>query len=146
MQAASPTPLAAKLGVREGQRLALVHAPSRWDVPDLPHGVRVMRRRCSHADVVIAFFRRRRDLYTEVAALGEAVRPAGGLWLAWPRKAAGHESDLSDEVVRGAALPLGLVDVKVAALDQDWSGLRFVWRLAQREECPDPTTQRSALR
>ena len=65
--------------------------------------------------------------------LAPRIFPAGALWVAWPRRAAGHESDIRDNDVRSASLPLGLVDVKVAALDEDWSGLRLVWRADRRE-------------
>lgn len=131
----SATPLARKLGIKEGTRTALVGAPPGWTVPDLPDGSTVARRarpgRSSY-DVVIAFFRGRRKLESAVKELGEAVFPDGGLWAAWPRRAGGHESDITDAIVRCAALPLGLVDVKVAALDEDWSGLKLVWRKERR--------------
>jgi hypothetical protein len=60
------------------------------------------------------------------------IFPGGALWVAWPRRAGGHDSDITDREIRALALPLGLVDVKVAALDQDWSGLRLVWRTEHR--------------
>jgi hypothetical protein len=69
-----------------------------------------------------------------MAGLGDAVFPDGALWAAWPRRAGGHDSDITDAVVREVALPLGLVDVKVAALDEDWSGLKLVWRKARRPQ------------
>ncbi len=65
-------------------------------------------------------------------AIAQAVFPDGAAWAAWPRRAAGHESDITDHVVRSAALALGLVDVKVAALDGDWSALKLVWRKERR--------------
>jgi hypothetical protein len=133
----SPTPLATKLGLRDGHRLALVHAPRGWSVPDLPDGVRVARRRPARANVVVAFFGRSADLRAEVEALSAVVAPGGALWLAWPRRAGGHVSDLTDGVVREAAIGVGLVDVKVAALDEDWSALRFVWRQSRRSPRPD---------
>jgi hypothetical protein len=67
-------------------------------------------------------------LRLELVDLSLLITDNGSLWLAWPRRAGGHESDITDNLVREAALPLGLVDVKVAALDHDWSSLRFVWR------------------
>jgi hypothetical protein len=77
---------------------------------------------------VVAFFNDGASLRREIPSLAEAITLDGSLWIAWPRKAAGHQSDLTDNVVRAAALPLGLVDVKVAALDDDWSALKMVWR------------------
>lgn len=84
--------------------------------------------------MVIAFFPDAAALTTAIAVLGRAVFPDGSLWVAWPRRAGGHRSDITDDVVRAAALPHGLVDVKVAALDDDWSGLKLVWRKELRRE------------
>ena len=126
----SGTPLAKKLGIKPGHRLALVRAPDGWAVPDLPDGVTTGTP--DGADVVIAFFRAYAELDTEVEGLGRAVFPDGALWVAWPRRAGGHESDITENGIRDAALPLGLVDTKVAAIDDDWSGLKLVWRRVKR--------------
>ena len=67
-----------------------------------------------------------------LASLGRRAFPDGAIWLAWPRRAGGHDSDITDNVVRAHALPLGLVDVKVAAIDADWSALKLVWRKERR--------------
>ena len=67
-----------------------------------------------------------------IPALAERIRPTGALWIAWPRKAAGHVSDVTENLLREVGLPLGIVDVKVAAIDTDWSGLKFVWRRENR--------------
>jgi hypothetical protein len=125
----SGTPLAKKLGIKEGHRVAFVGAPPEWSIDDLPPKVRVLRRRGDSAsDVVIAFVNDAPSLQNGIIALSAMITVEGSLWIAWPRKAGGHASDLTDNVVRGAALPLGLVDVKVAALDKDWSALKMVWR------------------
>jgi hypothetical protein len=126
----SGTPLWKKLGVKENQRLTLVDAPQDWRVPDLPSGVEVSAG-LQEADVVIAFHREPAEL-SRVEALGQAIYPDGMVWIAWPRKAGGHESDITENAIRDAVLPHGLVDVKVAALDDDWSGLKVVWRLERR--------------
>ena len=105
--------------------------PRGWELDDLPPGVTVTSRRPT-ADVVLAFFRCAGDLAAEIGALARAIMPAGSLWVAWPRRAAGHTSDITDNVVREIVLPLGLVDVKVAALGHDWSGLKIVWRKERR--------------
>ncbi|HEY5093387.1 MAG TPA: DUF3052 domain-containing protein [Acidimicrobiales bacterium] len=131
----STTPLATKLGVREGNRVLLLHASSGWVVDDLPANVSVARRRsASQSDVVIAFFTQLATLRRELTDLSQQITVSGSLWLAWPRRAGGHESDITDNHVRAAALPLGLVDVKVAALDADWSSLKFVWRKERRPD------------
>ncbi len=129
----SKTPLWKKLGIHAGDTLLLLDPPRDWSVPDLPDGVTTVRetgdsRGDSPAELAIAFCPALATLRQHVAALAPRIFPAGALWIAWPRRAGGHESDIRDQDVRDAALPLGLVDVKVAALDEDWSGLRLVWR------------------
>jgi hypothetical protein len=84
------------------------------------------------ADVIISFFTAAAQLGERLPELADRIRPDAALWVTWPRRAAGHNSDITDNVVRDHALPLGIVDVKVAAIDDDWSGLRFVWRKANR--------------
>ncbi|MGA2521391.1 MAG: DUF3052 family protein [Acidimicrobiales bacterium] len=128
----SGTPLARKLGVRPGHVVALVGAPRGWAVPDLPEGARTRRSLRSGADVVIAFCRRAAELDDMVATVTAVLGPEDAVWVAWPRRAAGHDSDVTDEIVRRAGIGGGLVDVKVAALGEDWSGLRFVWRRGDR--------------
>ena len=84
------------------------------------------------ADVVLALFHDVADLTNRLPGLVENIYPAGALWIAWPRRTAGHLSDLSDNTVREHALALGVVDVKIAAIDDDWSGQRVVWRVVNR--------------
>ena len=84
------------------------------------------------ADVIVAFFRAADEITDRLPSLGRRVFPAGAVWALWPRRAAGHVSDITDNVVRSCAIELGLVDVKVAAVDEDWSGLRLVWRASNR--------------
>jgi hypothetical protein len=134
----SATPLWKKLGVRPGVQLLLLDSPPGWAVPDLPDGVttvtEVAAERCeSPAEIVVAFFSELAALRERIPALGRRVFPAGAIWIAWPRRAGGHQSDIREDDIRAAALPLGLVDVKVAALGQDWSGLRLVWRVERRQ-------------
>jgi hypothetical protein len=128
----SGTPLWKKVGIKEGQRLALVDAPEGWAVPDLPPGVEVATGLPDQADVVIAFHRAAAELASRVEALGRAIHPDGMVWIAWPRRAGGHDSDITENGIRDVVLPHGLVDVKVAALDEDWSGLKVVWRRERR--------------
>lgn len=125
----SGTPLAAKLGIKSGHRVLLIGAPRDWVIPDLPENVHVSRRQGSAAaDIVVAFFRSAAPLEQRITSLSTTIAVDGALWIAWPRRAAGHESDLTDNVVRSTVLPLGLVDVKVAAIEDDWSALKMVWR------------------
>ena len=127
----SGTPLPKKLGIVEGSTLALIDAPH-GVIDGLPQGVTVKRRARGSADVVVSFFVRRRDLERRIAALAKMIHPSGGLWVAWPKRAAGRATDMHDDVVREVALPLGLVDNKVCAIDETWTGLRFVWRRERR--------------
>ncbi len=131
------TPLAKKLGLEPQGRLLLRGRPAGFELPDLPAGctsgaLRAGARAGAREDVVIAFFTARAQLAAAASQLAEAIHPDGALWIAWPRRAAGHDSDIRDGDVREIALPLGLVDVKVAALGEDWSGLRLVWRRENR--------------
>jgi hypothetical protein len=127
----SGTPLAKKLGIVPDSTLALLRAPDGVHI-ELPPGVTVGRTMRGRADVVVAFCTRRADYERRVDAMGRMIFPAGGLWIAWPKRASGLRTDMSDEVVRQLALRLGLVDNKVCAIDGTWSGLRVVWRLDRR--------------
>jgi Protein of unknown function (DUF3052) len=125
---------AAKLGLKPGQRIALVNCPQGWALDpasglDAESGAEAAS---GPADVVIAFFREAAEFSPRLAELASRIYPAGAIWAAWPRRAGGHRSDITDNVVREHALPIGLVDVKVAAIDDDWSGLRLVWRVENR--------------
>ena len=127
----SGRPQAAKLGLRPGQRVGLHHPPPGWDLADPPGGL-TDAGPDGPADVIIAFFNAAGEIGGELDELGQRIYPAGALWIAWPRRAGGHRSDITDNVIREHALPMGLVDVKVAAIDEDWSGLRLVWRVENR--------------
>ena len=127
----SGRPQAVKLGLRPGQRVYLHHPPADWDLADPPDGL-IDAGPDGPADLIIAFFRARAVIAGELDGLARRIYPAGALWVAWPRRAGGHHSDITDNVIRSEALPMGLVDVKVAAIDDDWSGLRLVWRVENR--------------
>jgi hypothetical protein len=135
----SGTPLAKKLGIKDGGELALVDAPPSWSVPDLPDRVTVARdtaksRRgagLAEVDVALVFCRTAADV-AAVPSLVGSLPARSALWVAWPRKAGGHVSDVDENLLREVLLPTGVVDVKVAALDVDWSGLKFVWRKENR--------------
>jgi hypothetical protein len=122
--------------MKPGQVLALVEAPAGWTVEDLPEGARIRRGLRSGAETVLVFLHRAADLDRLLPGVIGVVLAEDALWLAWPRRAAGHDSDITDEVLRERVLPSGLVDVKVAALGEDWSGLRFVWRKELRAGLP----------
>ena len=125
------TPQARKLGLKAGMRVGLSEPPDGWDFTAPPDGL-LAPDAGGAADVIVAFFRAAVEIDGRLPALGQRVHPGGAVWALWPRRAAGHDSDITDNVVRACALGLGLVDVKVAAVDEDWSGLRLVWRVTRR--------------
>ena len=132
----SKTSLTKKLRLRAGDRLVLLNAPAGWSVPEPPEELSVAAERGGDedaaADLIIAFCSTLAALASAVATQAPRIFPAGALWIAWPRRAGGPNSEVTENDIRAAALPLGLVDVKVAALDEDWSGLRLVWRRERR--------------
>jgi hypothetical protein len=132
----SGTPLPRKLGIKPGHRLLLLRAPDGFEddtLGELPDGVTVRRRARGLADVIVAFHTRRAELARAMPSLRELMEPAAGLWIAWPKRASGRPTDLTEDVVRELALANTLVDNKVAALDDTWSGLRLVIRLRDRQ-------------
>lgn len=126
----SGTPLAKKLGIKDGAVVALAAAPAGFvgELEPLPAAVRFVEMGTEAAHVVIAFFTSRAELTERWAHLGKAILPAGGLWIAWPKKASKVPTDITEDVLREIGLPTGLVDNKVCAINETWSGLRFVWR------------------
>ena len=127
----SGTPLLKKLGIGEGSSVALIGAPPGL-IGDLPPGATLKRQARGKADVVVAFFIERAEFERRIGSLSTMIVPDGGLWVAWPKRSSGVPTSMSDHVVREVALPLGLVDNKVCAIDSTWSGLRVVWRVERR--------------
>jgi hypothetical protein len=130
----SATRLVDKLGIKPDARLGLIGAPADFErvLGELPPGVAVRRRATGSLEVIVAFCVRRAELERRLPRLRAALTPAGGLWIAWPKRTSGVATDLSDGVVREIGLAAGLVDNKVCAIDATWSGLRFVFRLRDR--------------
>lgn len=129
----SGTPLAKKIGIKPGQHVRLVHGPDDWDIPGLPDRVVVDTVSGDRTpEVTVAFYRSHADLVAEAGGLAAELADHAMVWIAWPRRAAGHVSDITENALRDLFLPLGIVDVKVAALGQDWSGLKFVRRRENR--------------
>ncbi|MGN6189157.1 MAG: DUF3052 domain-containing protein [Conexibacter sp.] len=132
----SGTPLPKKLGIKAGQRIAFLDAPAAFAeaLGALPAGVKRPRTslRGAPIDLVVAFFTERRALERRLPRLIAALRPAGALWIAWPKRAARVDTDLTEDVVRELGLAAGVVDVKVCAIDQTWSGLKLVIRVKDR--------------
>jgi hypothetical protein len=134
----SGTPLAKKLGVKDGHALVLLGAPEGFvdELEGLPDGVTVRSRATGTADVVVSFHTERADLERRVPKLLDVLAVDGGLWITWPKKASKVPTDITEDTVREVFLPLGLVDNKVCAIDDVWSGLRVVWRKERRAQRP----------
>ena len=130
----SGKPLVDKLGIKAGARIAIVNAPKGYDriLGKLPSGVTREASAVGPLDFVQFFTKERQELERRFAGLAHAVAPAGMLWISWPKKASGVATDLTEDVIRVIGLAHGLVDVKVAAVDDVWSGLKFVRRLEDR--------------
>jgi len=131
----SGTPLPRKLGIKPGARVALIAAPDGFEstLGSLPEAVTVGRGLGRRPfDVIVAFFSQRSSFERRLPGLREALDPAGGLWIAWPKRTSGVATDVTEDVVRTIGLAAGLVDNKVCAIDDVWSGLRLVYRLRDR--------------
>jgi len=134
----SETPLNRKLGIGEGDEIAIIGAPDRIEdaLGELPDVASVHTDLVEDAryDVIIAFITERAELEAQLPRLRSRMAPACGLWIAWPKRGSRVPTDMSDQVIRDVALPTGLVDNKVCAIDDTWSGLRLVIRRENREQ------------
>jgi len=119
----SGTPLGQKLGVKAGHVVVQLGGPD-----DLLPDVATRRRLPAHADVVLFFVTERAALERRLAALRASIEPAASLWVCWPKRASKVPTDITEDVIREVVLPTGLVDVKVCAVDEVWSGLKLVVR------------------
>jgi hypothetical protein len=128
----SATPLARKLGIREGSRVLVVGAPSGFSLGALPTGTSFARSARGPLDVVLVFTATLADLRRRFPAAVRALDPAGRLWVAWPKKAADVDTDLTFEIVQRVGLDAGVVDNKSASVDGVYQGLQFVIRLKDR--------------
>ncbi len=126
----STTPLAEKLGFKPGMRLFIADMPdsvrAEAQIDDL--GLELLAAPCTGIDAAHIFVTERATLAREVAALRQLIAPSGFIWVSWPKKAAKRDTDITEDTIREIALPLGLVDVKVCAVDAIWSGLKLMIR------------------
>lgn len=127
----SGTPLYKKLGIKSGGRVALLSAPDGFEL-EVPPGVELLTKIPPFLDVALLFVTRLKDLRARFGPLAEAVYPNGGLWIAYPKKSSSLPTDLNFDNVQTHGLDEGLVDNKSCAIDDDFSGLRFVYRLTDR--------------
>ena len=130
----SGTPLTKKLGIKEASRVALVNAPKDFlsQLDNLPDDVKFLKPASKALDLILLFVVAERILARDFAKLAARLTSNGMFWIAWPKKSAGVATDLSFERVQRIGLDAGLVDVKICAIDETWSGLKFVYRLKDR--------------
>lgn len=131
----SGTPLPKKLGIKESHRIAFVNAPAHFstELGELPASVEIVKKLRAPLDLIVCFVKSEKELVAQFAKLAAKLSPAGMLWIAWPKKSSGTPTDVTETVVRRIGLDGGLVDNKVCAIDEIWSGLRFVIRLKDRQ-------------
>jgi hypothetical protein len=130
----SGTPLPKKLGIKPGHRVAFIHAPGDFaaTLGALPDDVAIADADAGPLDLAVFFTTRAEALPGAFQRIGPRVHPGGTLWIGWPKKASRVPTDVTEDVVRAVGLREGMVDVKVCAIDAVWSGLKFVYRLADR--------------
>ena len=130
----SGTPLPKKLGIKDGSRIVLINAPQDFEseLGELPDNVEFIKRPTKSLDIILFFVLTKRALARDFAKLAANITANGMMWIAWPKKSSGVVTDLSEQRVREIGLNAGLVDVKVCAIDETWSGLKFVYRLKDR--------------
>jgi hypothetical protein len=129
----SGTPLIRKLGIRPQEQVLAINAPKNYEklLGDLPEGASVVDRITS-ANFIHLFVRRRANLAKELPRLRNKLTDTGTLWVSWPKKSSGVPTDVTEDVIREVALPLGVVDTKVCAVDETWSGLKLMIRRTNR--------------
>ena len=130
----SGRPLAAKLGIEEGASVAVIGAPSSYPqlIAPLPMGAKIVKKVPKEASFVHVFATEREDLARHLSQLRKSIAQNGVVWVSWPKKSAKVETDITEDVIREVALPMGFVDVKVCAVDETWSGLKLMIRRDQR--------------
>jgi hypothetical protein len=140
----SGTPLIQKIGIKPGHRVIVRNQPSSFikDLGPLPEGAVQTEKLSGGANVVICFTDSKSELEKNFPSLAGKLVPDGMLWISWPKKASGLATDLTENVVRQVGLECGLVDVKVCAIDETWSGLKFVIRTKDRPSLPKQSVRR----
>lgn len=131
----SGTPLAKKLGIQEGSKLHLVQAPKDYLqlISPVPTGVNVASRMSGDVDIVHIFSTQKSQLLKALGACLHKLKPTGAIWVSWPKKTSKVATDITEDTIRAIALPMGLVDIKVCAVDEVWSGLKLVIRKENRK-------------
>lgn len=131
----SGTPLAKKLGIQEGSKLYVVQPPKDYlkVIAPVPNGVKVASRMSGDIDIVHVFSAQKSQLLQALRVCLDKLKPNGAIWVSWPKKASKVTTDITEDTIRAIALPMGLVDIKVCAVDEVWSGLKLVIRKENRK-------------
>jgi Protein of unknown function (DUF3052) len=130
MSGYSGTPLAKKLGIKDASRVCVINPPPNYLklVAPLPRDASIGDRLSGDTDIIHVFTTKRSELAKRLASLRTKIQPEAAIWVSWPKKASGQPTDITEDTIREVALPIGLVDVKVCAVDETWSGLKLVIR------------------
>ena len=130
----SGTPLFKKLGIKEGYRLYVKNPPENYEqlIAPIPERVKILKRVSSELDLIHFFTKKRSELAGNIVKYAGAIKQDGMIWISWPKKASKVPTDITETTIRDVVLPLGLVDVKVCAVDDTWSGLKVVIRKENR--------------
>jgi hypothetical protein len=130
----SGTPLVRKLGIGEGMMVVAVNPPPNYGelLGTLPEGARIAKTSRGNPEFVHLFTKSAADLEKHLGRLRKSIKPAGVIWVSWPKRASKIDTDITEDVIRAIALPMGLVDVKVCAVDDIWSGLKLMIRKSER--------------
>lgn len=130
----SATPLSKKLGIKDGYVLYVKNAPENYPsmLDPLPANVKIVRRLTADLDLIHFFTKSRAELAENLRVQIQKMKQNGCIWVSWPKKSSGVKTDITEDVVRAIALPMGLVDIKVCAVDEVWSGLKLVIRKESR--------------
>lgn len=131
----SGTPLVKKLGIHEGDLVILVNPPSNYFklIGSLPNGAIIVDGKKSNVDFIHLFVKNAAELEEQLPALRKQIKPNGIIWVSWYKKSSAIQTDVTEDTIRKFALPIGLVDIKVCAVDEVWSGLKLVVRKENRK-------------
>ena len=141
----SATPLAKKLGIKDSSKLFLSNAPKNYLqlLAPIPVGVKVVPGITPDTDIVHLFATKKSGLRGQLIVARRKIKPDAAIWVSWPKKAAKMPTDITEDTIRELALPLDLVDIKVCAVDETWSGLKLVIRKEHRKPLPPKSSKSS---
>jgi hypothetical protein len=131
----SGTPLEKKLGIREGFKIRIVNQPAYYFelFTEMPENITILADKKSRKNLIHYFAKQAKDLYKDIVSLRNELEPDGAIWISWPKKASKVATDITEDMIRNLVLSNGLVDIKVCAVDEIWSGLKLVIPVKDRK-------------